>query len=84
MEFGELGSGFVEVFVVEFGDSPLFFLHLGGAVVVEFLGGGTDIGDELEGWGLGEGEGFKAGVVSVASIALQRRTLNFYPRSMGI
>ena len=36
MEFGELGGGFVEVFVVEFGDSPLFFLHLGAAILVKF------------------------------------------------
>ncbi len=35
VEFVELASGFVEVFVVEFGDAPLFFLHLGGAVGVE-------------------------------------------------
>jgi hypothetical protein len=28
VEFEELAGGFVEVFVVEFGDAPLFFLHL--------------------------------------------------------
>ena len=33
-----MAGGFVEVFVVEFGDAPLFFLHLGGAVSVEILG----------------------------------------------
>lgn len=42
MEFGELGGGFVEVFVVEFGDAPAFFLHLLAAVFVEFEGGGAN------------------------------------------
>jgi hypothetical protein len=35
MEFGELGGRFVEVFVAEFGDSPLFFRPLGTAILVK-------------------------------------------------
>ena len=69
MKFVELAGGFVEIFVIEFGDAALFFLHLGRAVFVEFLGGGADGGDEVGGWGLGEREGFKAGVVSVGNIS---------------
>ena len=66
MELKELASRLVKVFVVELGDAPLFAFHLGAAVVVEFLSGGADSGDQVGGWGLGEGEGFKACVVSVA------------------
>jgi hypothetical protein len=36
VEFGELGGGFVEVFVVEFGDAPAFFRPLGAAVFMKF------------------------------------------------
>ena len=54
MEFVELAGRLVEVFVVEFGDAPLFAFHLGGAVVVEVLGGGADSGDEVGGWGKGK------------------------------
>jgi hypothetical protein len=46
VEFVELAGGFVEVFVVKLGDAPLFAFHLGGAVVVEFLGGGADLLDK--------------------------------------
>jgi len=60
VEFGELGGRLVEIFVVEFGDAPLLFLHLGAAVVVEFLGGGANGGDEVGSWELGKGEGFEA------------------------
>jgi hypothetical protein len=34
--FGELGGGFVEVFVVAFGDVPAFFRPLGAAVLGKF------------------------------------------------
>ena len=56
VEFVELAGGFVEVFIVEFGDAPLFAFHLGGAVVVEFLRGSADGGDEIGGgvWGKGK------------------------------
>jgi hypothetical protein len=43
--FCQLAGGFVEVFVVEFGDAPLFLFHLLGAVVVELLGDGAEGGD---------------------------------------
>ena len=69
VEFGELGGAFVEVFVVEFGDAPLFFLHLGAAILVKidrcFADGFDLFGDR----GLREGEGFKTGVVGVARVA---------------
>jgi hypothetical protein len=54
VEFGKLAAGFVEKFVVEGGDAPLFFLHLFGAVGVEGLGGGADGG----GWDGGFWESF--------------------------
>ena len=84
MKFVELAGGFVEIFVIEFGDAPLFFLHLGRAVGVEFLGSGADGGADGGGWGLGKGEGFKTGVVSVASSIFKGRTLYFYPGSMDV
>ena len=82
MKFVELAGGFVEIFVIEFGDAPLFAFHLLRSVVVEFLGGGADGGDEVGGWFLGEGEGFKTGRVSVTSSIFKGRTLSFYPKSM--
>ena len=84
MELEELAGRFVEIFVVEFGDAPLFAFHLGAAVVVEFLGCGTNGSDELGGWGLGEREGFKTGVVSVGNICFKRGFLGVHPGSMRI
>jgi len=49
VEFEELAGGFVEVFVVEFGDAPLFTFHLGGTVGVEFLGDRADVCNEVGG-----------------------------------
>ena len=69
MEFVELASGFGEVFVVEFGDASLFFLHFGAAIVVQVLGCGADLVDEFGGGSLGKGEGFKASVVRVSDIS---------------
>ena len=68
VKFVELAGGFVEEFVVEGGDAPLFFLHLVGAVLVESLGGGADLVDEFGSGGWGEGEGFKTGCVGVGDI----------------
>ena len=47
MELKELAGRLVEVFVVELGDAPLFFQHLGAAVVVKVLGGGSDSGNQV-------------------------------------
>ena len=78
MKFIELAGGFVEVFVVEFGDTPLFGFHLLTAILMEFLHGGADLLGEGKGlkplvFGVGvelwEWEGFKTGIVSVSSIA---------------
>ena len=68
MEFGELAGAFVEILVVEFGDAPLSSLHLLAAVFVEIDRGLADGFDLFLGWGLREGEGFKAGCIGVASI----------------
>lgn len=40
------------------------------------MGGGADGGDEGEFCFLGEGKGFKASVVSVAGITLQRKNIS--------
>jgi len=80
----ELAGGFVEVFVVEFGDAPLFFLHLGGAVGVEILGDRSNRGDEFRMWGLRKGEGFKTGVVSVGNVCFERRFLGVHPGAVNI
>lgn len=84
VEFVELAGGFVKVGVVEFGDAPLFLLHLFAAVLVEFEGFVADFLDDSRGGGLGEGKGFEAGIVGVASVAFQGRTLSFYPNTVYV
>jgi hypothetical protein len=51
---------------------------------VEVLGDRADGGDEVEGWGLGKGEGFKAGIVSVGDVSFKSRFLGVHPGSMDV
>ena len=84
MKFVKLATRLVGILVVEFGDAPLFAFHLSAAVVMEFLGSGADLFDEVWIGGLGKGEGFKASVVSVGNISFQGRFLGVHPGAMKV
>ncbi len=71
VELIQLADGFVKELVIEFCDAVLMFFHHLAAIVVEVDRGLADFLDDFLGWGLGKGEGFKAGTRSVASSIFQ-------------